>query len=324
MAVSLRDIQKNFNTQRKCRLYLEKLRWGKTVKCPYCESAKTNPAKSEQGRHSCQNCKRTFSVFIGTIFEDTRIELPVWFLTIALMLNAKNGISAMELQRHLGVNSYKTLYYMAMRIRIGMLEEDSKLTGIIELDQAFLGGSPRKKHPFKDKSSTSISTVKLKRKKKTKKIPVVGMVQRKGDVRTKVIEKLSKRNMVYMLKTYVKSENAILVTDAHKSNQELSKYIERLEITHKKHYSRGIVHINTIEGFWSHVKNGIRSNYKAISPKYLPFYLIEFEWKYNHRNYRGNQLDKYLKNALSHEKELEYWKAKSPLKVKQIAYEKDL
>lgn len=74
------------------------------------------------------------------------------------------------------------------------------------------------------------------------------------------------------------------------------------------------------KGYWSYVKNGIKGSFRAISKKYLPIYLVEFEWKYNHRNYRGNQLEKYLKNALFQEKELEYWKAKSTQQVKKIAY----
>jgi len=84
--------------------------------------------------------------------------------------------------------------------------------------------------------------------------------------------------------------------------------------------SKGITHINTIEGFWGAVKNGIKGSYRAISKKYLPFYLVEFEWKFDHKLYRGNEFEKFLKNALQHEKDLAYWKAKSTEQVKKIAY----
>ncbi|MFT4733849.1 MAG: transposase-like protein [Arcticibacterium sp.] len=123
-----------------------------------------------------------------------------------------------------------------------------------------------------------------------------------------------------MLKTYAKSENSILITDGFSSYKDLEQYIDRLEVNHSKQFSRGIVHVNTIEGFWSYVKNGIRGNFKAVSKKYLPFYLTEYEWRYNHRNYRGNEFEKSLKNALNHEKELEYWKAESLEQVKEISY----
>tara|TARA_R110002049_G_scaffold290785_1_gene474392 strand:- start:5976 stop:6401 length:426 start_codon:yes stop_codon:yes gene_type:complete len=139
-------------------------------------------------------------------------------------------------------------------------------------------------------------------------------------VKTKLIEKLTKRNLLHMLKTYAKQENSILLTDGFRSYKDLENYIDRLEINHSKSFSKVIVHVNTIEGFWRYVKNGIKGSYKSLSKKYLPFYLLEYEWKFNHRNYRGNEFEKFLKNALSQDKELEYWKAKDSKEVKNIVY----
>ena len=99
------------------------------------------------------------------------------------------------------------------------------------------------------------------------------------------------------------------MTDGFKSYKELETYIDRLVINHSKEYSKGIVHINTIEGFWSYVKNGIKGSFKSVSKKYLPLYLVEFEWKFNHRYFKGNEFEKFLKNALSQEKELEHWRS---------------
>lgn len=316
--MTLIEVQKKYNTQAKCLKLLEKLRWGKVVKCTYCHSNKTAPIKSEQGRHSCKNCKRSFPVFVDTIFEDTRLELPKWFIVITMMLNAKSGISAKEIQRNIG-GSYKTSYYAAMRVRIGMLMKETKLGGMIEMDESYFGGKARRLQKTED-NHANLSTTTNKRGRGTNKVSVAGMVQRKGDVKTKVIERLTKRNLLYMLKTHAKKENAILITDGFRSYKELEKYIDRLEINHKKEFSRGVVHVNTIEGFWSYVKNGIKGNFKSISKKYLPFYLVEYEWKFNNRNYRGNEFEKFLKNALTHEKELEYWKAKDSNEVKEIAY----
>ena len=198
---------------------------------------------------------------------------------------------------------------------------DTKLNGIIEMDEAFLGGKKRKefKLPYNE---PSLATVDLERGKGTNKVSVAGMVTRKGNVKTKVIEKINKRNLLAMLKHYASNENSILVTDAAQVYKDLEGYIDHLVVNHSKQFSRGIVHIGTIDGFWGYVKNGIRGSYKAISKKYLPFYLIEFEWKYNHKTFRGNQFEAFLKNALSHEKELEYWKAKSTQRVKEVAYGK--
>ena len=318
--MTLTEIHKKYNTQAKCLKLLEKLRWGKTVKCTYCQSTSNKRQKSNPLRHTCKNCKRSFSVFVDTIFEDTRLPLTKWFTIIGLMLNSKSGIASAELKRNVG-GSYKSSYYAAMRIRIGMLEKETKLNGIIEMDESYFGGKARKQRKLKSEDNINdLSTSTTKRGRGTNKISVAGMVQRKGKVKTKVIEKLTKRNLLYMLKTYAKKENAILVTDGFRSYKELETYIDRLEINHKKQFSRGMVHVNTIEGFWSYVKNGIRGNFKSISKKYLPFYLVEYEWKFNHRNFKGNQFEKFLKNALTHEKELEYWKAQSSKEVKEIVY----
>jgi transposase-like protein len=318
MAVKITEIQKKYNTQQKCLDLLVKLRWGKTVKCPFCEKNKARVVDSPKKRYICTDCKKQFSVFTDTIFEGTLIDLPIWFQTIALTLNAKSGIAAKEIQRNMGM-TYKTAYYMGMRLRIGMLQPDTALNGIIEMDESYFGGKQRIVKGVPE-NEPNLSTIALKRGRGTNKISVAGMVQRKGKVKTKVIEKLTKRNLLAMLKQYAKKENSILVTDGFKSYSDLDNYIDRLKINHSKSFSKGIVHINTIEGFWSYVKNGIKGSYKAISKKYLPLYLIEYEWKFNHRNFRGNEFEAFLKNALQQDKELEYWKAKSAQEVKELAY----
>jgi transposase-like protein len=319
MATNILNITKQYNTQAKCLSYLIKLRWGKSVKCPYCGSKKVRAVKSQQGRYFCKTSKEQFSVFSDTIFEGTLLPLPKWFAIMALVLNAKSGIAAKEIQRNIGL-TYKTAYYAAMRLRIAMLMPNTKLTGIIEMDESYFGGRARKKHKVKD-NDASISQIALKRGRGTNKVSVTAMVQRKGNVKTQVMEKLTKRNLLAMLKHYASKDNSILITDGFRSYKELEKYIDRLEINHSKEYSKGIVHINTVEGFWSYVKNGIKGSYKAISKKYLPFYLIEYEWKYNHKTYRGNEFEALVKNALSHSKELKNWKAKSTQEVKEVAYE---
>jgi len=125
-----------------------------------------------------------------------------------------------------------------------------------------------------------------------------------------------------MLRNNAERDDSILITDSFKSYNEFDKYIEHMVINHSKEFSRGIVHVNTIEGFWSYVKNGIKGSYKAISKKYLPLYLCEFEFKYNHRFNPKDEFMLFLQNALEQDKELLYWKAKSSENVKKIAYEK--
>ncbi len=321
MSVNILELNKAYNTQLKCLKLLENIRWGKVVKCPNCQKNDVRLVESNSGRYFCRNCKMQFSIFTDTIFEGTRLPLPTWFHIIGMMLNAKTGISAKEVQRSTGI-TYKTAYYTCMRIRVGMLMPETILDGIIEMDESYFGGKPKRKNKALGDSQPTLSTPFLKRGRGTKKVSVVGMVERQGDVKTKVIEKLTKRNLLSMLKENAKKDDSILITDSCKSYSEFDKYIEHMVINHSKEYSRGIVHVNTIEGFWSYVKNGIKGSFKAISKKYLPLYLCEFEFKYNHRNSGKNEFIEYLQNAIGQEKELLYWKAKSSEKVKRIAYEK--
>ena len=131
MATNILKITKECNTQAKYLAYLKKLRWGKTVICPYCEKSKVRERKSQPYQYFCKSCKQQFSLFTHTIFEGSRLPLPQWFATIGLMLNAKSGMSAKEVERNLGV-TYKTAYYTCMRVRIGMLiERATKLHGIL-------------------------------------------------------------------------------------------------------------------------------------------------------------------------------------------------
>ncbi len=319
MGVNIITLSKKYDTQAKCLKLLEDLRWGKTVTCPFCESNDTKVKKSEAGRHFCNSCKSTFSVFTDTIFEGTRLPLPKWFLLIGSTLNAKSGISAKELQRNYGI-TYKTAYYTAMRIRIGMLKQETELHGILEMDESYFGGKARRKNLKANR--TTLSALSTKRGRGTNKISVAGIVERGGDIQTKVLEKLTKRNLLAMLKRYVKQDDSILITDGFRSYNKLNQYIEHLVINHNKQFSKGMTHINTIEGFWGYVKNSIRGNFKTISPKYLPFYLVQFEWSYNHRNDKGDLFITYLKNALTQEKEMKYWKAESNQKVKEVVYGK--
>jgi transposase-like protein len=317
MSVNILTISKKYNTQAKCLALLEEIRWGKTVTCPYCDSSKTRPVKSEAGRHSCKSCKRTFSVLIDTIFEGTRLPLPKWFMVIGSILNAKGGISAKELQRNYGL-TYKTAYYTAMRVRIGMLMPETALHGILEMDESYFGGKARKGNLREN--APNLSQVYLKRGRGTSKISVAGIVERKGNVKTKVLEKLSKRNLLAMLRRYSAKDDSILITDGFSSYKKLNEYIEHLIINHSKQFSKGFTHINSIEGFWSYVKNGIRGSFKSISPKYLPFYLVMYEWNYNTRNLKTDLFRNYLQNALNQEKEMLYWKAESKEQIKEIVY----
>ena len=127
-----------FPTQVDCIKHLENSRWGDQVTCPYCTSNNTRPL---QHRHRCYACKTSFSVTVGTIFHHTHMPLQKWFLAVTLMLNAKKGLSSLQLSRDLQVNK-NTAWRIAMQIRKAMTQKEQRdlLTGIVEMDETYVGG----------------------------------------------------------------------------------------------------------------------------------------------------------------------------------------
>jgi len=322
MKPQLPKVPHDFQTQEQCIKYLELVRWkGKPV-CPYCGSTNTVKLKKEN-RHHCNRlgCKRTFSVLIGTIFNECRFPLPKFFMLIKSMLDARKGISAAQLSRNLEI-SYKTAWYGAMRARCAMVETITNLSGTIEADESFIGGKPRKHNKVPPDNVAYLSNVQIEKPKRgrgTKKVKVAGFVERDGRVVTKMLEHLTAKNLLAMLHRYVKEDRAKIITDEFPSYKKFDEEVLHLVIKHKeKEYVRGDVHTNTIEGFWSIIKNGLRGQFHVLSKKYLPFYLAEFSYKYNRRNSHKLQFAAFIKDAVSDHKCFNVYK---PLvEPKKIAY----
>jgi transposase-like protein len=320
--MNLTTLSKKYNTNEKCIKYLEKLRWNNKPICPFCLEREHITKRHNTISYHCNSCNSDFTVLYGTIFEGTRLELPKWFQLIMLMLNAKKGISAKQLMRDVEIG-YSTAWYCAMRVRSGMIDHcNILLENIVEMDESYTGGKPRK-HNIKVAENAPVITqiAPNKRGRGTKKTPIVGIVERKGKIALKVIEKLTGRNLLAMLKEYVNVKKTILMTDENPSYHKFDDIVEHYTVTHsKKEYVRGTVHTNTIEGFWAIVKNSIRGQYIAISKKYLPFYLVQAQYLYNNRDSKNDLFEEYLINALSHEKHFENYKPDRP--VKKIVYGK--
>ena len=316
------QIQKTFNTKAKCIKHLEKVRWAGKPVCVHCESDNVTKKKSRKFYYRCNKCRKDFTVLFGTIFEASKLPLPKWFMLIGLILNARKGISSMELHRHLGV-TYKTAWYSAMRVRCAMVDQISLLEGIIEMDEAYIGGKPRKRGKKEGSNVANLSTVTFKRGRGTKKVPVVAIVEREGKKRvvTEVAGRLTSKNMLAMLKKYVNTEKAIAMTDEARFYHQFEKELQHLIVTHSKgEYVRDIVHTNTVEGFFSIIKNGIRGEYYVLSKKYLPFYLAEFAYKYNRRSKEDKKeaFGETITNAVNDVKCLVEYKPKG--NVEKIAY----
>lgn len=274
------EVFKKFPTEEDCIAYLEEVRWHGTPVCPYCYSDRTTPMPDEQ-RHHCNNCNTSFSVTVGTIFHHTRLPLQKWFLAITLILNAKKGIAARQLARDLDVNK-NTAWYLAMRIRNAMAEREQRefLQGLVEMDETYVGGKPRKGG---DKGSKGDS----KRGRGTSKTPVVGMMERDGRVKTEVMTNrdLSQKTLSKMVRENVDVVDGILITDEYSGYSGIIRFMRHEVVNHKETYVNGIWHTNTLEGFWGLFKRGFFGQYHQLSKRYLHKYFDEFCYRHNYRDH---------------------------------------
>ena len=284
-------VASTFNNDDLCLEYLCDLRWHKQPECPYCRSKKTSKKeeKNRRSRLQCHDCHKSFSPTVNTIMHGTRIPLSKWFLAVSLIVEAKKSISSRQLARHLDL-PVKTAYSLSQRIRKGMLGTKSPfLKGIIEIDETYIGGKPR----YPSKGSIH------KRGCGTDKQMVVGMVKRGGDMVTAIPKdnRYCSKDVRDMILDKVDIGKATRYTDEYRIYLHIGKWAKHDYIKHSvKEYSRGDVHANTVEGFWALVKRAWYGTHHHYSVKYLPYYIAEAQFKYNHRDKEDQLFNKALEN----------------------------
>jgi transposase-like protein len=278
------QIYQLFPTESDCVAHLEKVRWGGKPVCPYCNSDRTTPAPAEQ-RHHCNNCKTSFSVTVGTIFHHTHLPLQKWLLAVSIILNAKKGLSARQLARNLEVNK-NTGWRMGMQIRKAMAEREQRelLTGVVEMDETYVGGKPRKGNIG---SGGQDGGDKSKRGRGTQKTPVVGMIERGGNVSAHVVRnnRLKAKHLSALVRRHVDIDNTIIFTDEYKGYLGLKRFVKHQTVNHQMWYvADDGTHTNSMESFWALLKRGIVGQYHKVSVRHLPRYIDEFSYRFNHRN----------------------------------------
>lgn len=281
MTMNILEVINKFPNQESCINYLEGIRWQHEPECPYCKSKHSTKRAGTQ-RHQCNGCNRSYSVLVGTIFEDTKLALPKWFLAITLILNAKKGLSSRQLGRDLGINR-NTAWYLQMRIRKAMQEGDDHdlFKGIVEIDETYIGGAKanhsKAKRQARRDSGLQITGMQDKQ-------AVIGLLERAGRIKLQVIEKAHGKTIKPIIEQTV-SKDASLVTDGFGGYAGLGKQYKEHQVLNKdkEEYVRGEYHTNTIEGFWTLLKRGIYGQYHKVSVRHLQEYLDEFTFKYNHR-----------------------------------------
>jgi transposase-like protein len=271
------QVYKRFPKHSDCIHHLERVRWPDGPRCPYCKSERVTLLPAEL-RHHCNGCNTSFSVTVQTIFHNSKLDLQKWFLAVALILNAKKGLSARQLARDIEVNK-NTAWYMGMRIRKALEDDGGLLRGIVEIDETYVGGKPRKGNK-RDKDGGLGPNL---RGRGTKKTPVVGAVERKGNVKAKVMTWLDARHLTTLVRHHVDLSQSTIITDEYKGYNRLRAITIHKVINHSRQYVDGDIHTNSIEGFWALLKRGIVGQYHKVSLTYLQKYIDEFAFRYNQR-----------------------------------------
>ncbi len=259
--------------------FMEAQRWEGRPGCPRCGDMavyKMTDSKTGQRqanyRWRCHGCKQQFTVRTGTVFEDSKIPLRHWCFAYWRAATSKKGVSALEIHRQTGV-SYKSALFMLHRIRFGMTDSATPpLTGVVEVDETYVGGKPR----YKGKKPGPRGT----------KTAVMALVQRDGHVKTQVVANVTAQNVRKIIKEAV-DPSARLMTDESKLYTKPGREQEggHETVNHSRfEYARGDVTTNTVEGFFSIVKRGLNGIYHSVSKEHLHRYMSEFEFRYNRRH----------------------------------------
>ncbi len=284
---TLQDAIVYFSVPENCLNYMAARRWPNGVICPTCGRNDVS-FLAKQGKWQCKSAhpRRQFSVKVGTIFEDSPLGLDKWLTAIWMATNCKNGVSSYEVHRAIGVTQ-KTAWFMVHRIRVAMQTGsfEKKMGGQVEVDETYIGGLARNMH-------RSEHSRKVTGTGGAGKVAVMGLLERDGKVRAKVIGNATQLTLHAEVRGNVEP-GAELFTDAWKGYGGLhQEYIHQV-INHAEKYVDGQIHTNGIENFWSLLKRGLKGTYVSVEPFHLFRYLDEQVFRFNER--KGKGADRFAK-----------------------------
>lgn len=266
MDTNLIQMMEKFNSEDRCREYIESLRWPNGICCTRCGSLSVSRILKRH-QYDCNDCRYQFSPMAGTVFHDTHLPLTKWFLAAYMMCESKKGLSANQISRTLGIG-YKAAWYLCHRIREAMKCDNSeKLDGVVEADETFSGG---------------------RYDKRRKRLPhgnpcIVGVIQRGGPVRAQKIQSRGARALAAYIKQSVEP-GSHLITDEYQGYTKVGREYQHRTVNHgRMEYVAGTAHTNSIENFWSLFKRGLVGSFHKVSEKHLDRYLNEFTYRFNGR-----------------------------------------
>ena len=280
---SLIQVADYFTTNDICKQAIANTRWTDGVAvCPYCGG--THCKMGKDGRYLCKDCRRKFNVTVGTIFENTKLPLRKWFMTMYLVSSHKKGVSSCQLARDIKVTQ-KTAWFILHKVRgLYGITDEIALDGEVEMDEMYLGGREANKHQDKHVEGTQGRSTKTK-------TPIFGMIERGGNVVAIKVDNTKGATLMPIVSQFVET-GATTYTDEATIYNKLTEngYIHQFVNHSQREYVRAKdIHTNGIEGFWAHFKRVIFSTYHMVSKDYLQRYIDEQTYRWNTRTWDASK-----------------------------------